>query len=232
MQNIIAAVLNAIPKAGLVEVEVSARHVHLTQDDVEALFGPGMTLTPKRPLSQPGQFLCEERVTLVGPRGRRERVAVLGPIRAKTQIELSASDCVELGVKAPVRLSGDVDGSGPIRLEGPKGSLDLTQGVIIAHNHIHLTPETAEIMRLGLSDYFGLHAKKCVELTPGQVFVPFRQHIGKPAVAVRSVGDTVEKGDLLAEAAAGGISANIHASIGGVVTEITENGARIIAGKG
>jgi Propanediol utilization protein len=148
MQNIIAAVLNAIPKAGLVEVEVSARHVHLTQDDVEALFGPGMTLTPKRPLSQPGQFLCEERVTLVGPRGRRERVAVLGPIRAKTQIELSASDCVELGVKAPVRLSGDVDGSGPIRLEGPKGSLDLTQGVIIAHNHIHLTPETAEIMEL------------------------------------------------------------------------------------
>jgi len=94
------------------------------------------------------------------------------------------------------------------------------------------TPTGRLVMRLGLSDYFGLHAKKCVELTPGQVFVPFRQHIGKPAVAVRSVGDTVEKGDLLAEAAAGGISANIHASIGGVVTEITENGARIIAGKG
>lgn len=148
MQNIVATVLSAIPRAGLVEVEVSARHVHLTQQDVESLFGPGMTLTPKRPLSQPGQFLSEERVTLVGPKGRREHVAVLGPIRAKTQIELSRSDCVELGVKAPVRLSGDVDGSGPIRLEGPKGSLDLTQGVIIAHNHIHLVPETAEIMGL------------------------------------------------------------------------------------
>ena len=148
MQNIVATVLSAIPRAGLVEVEVSARHVHLTQADVETLFGPGMTLTPKRPLSQPGQFLCEERVTLVGPKGRRERVAILGPTRAKTQIELSRSDCVELGIQAPVRLSGDVDGSGPIRLEGPKGSLDLTQGVIIAHNHIHLVPATAEIMGL------------------------------------------------------------------------------------
>jgi len=148
MQNLIAAVLEAIPKSGLVEVEVSARHVHLTQADVETLFGPGMTLTPKRPLSQPGQFLCEERVALVGPKGRRERVAILGPIRAKTQIELSKSDCVELGIKAPVRLSGDVEGSGPIRLEGPKGALDLSEGVIVAHNHIHLTPETAEIMNL------------------------------------------------------------------------------------
>jgi len=158
MNDIVESVLESIPKAGLVVAEVSARHVHLTQADVEALFGPGATLTPKRRLSQPGQFLSEERVTLVGPRGRKERVAILGPIRAKTQIELSKSDCVELGIDAPVRESGDVDGSGPIVIEGPKATLDLKQGVIIAHNHIHLTPETAKVMEL--------HDKQrvCVEL--------------------------------------------------------------------
>jgi len=148
MEEIVAAVLGAIPRAGLVEVEVSARHVHLTQADVETLFGPGMTLTPKRPLSQPGQFLSEERVSLVGPKGRKDHIAVLGPIRAKTQVELSRSDCMELGVQAPVRLSGDVEGSGAIAIEGPKGSIQLKQGVMIAHNHIHLTPETAEVMNL------------------------------------------------------------------------------------
>lgn len=148
MKEVIAAVLDAIPRAGLVEVEVSARHVHLTQADVEVLFGPGTTLTPKRPLSQPGQFLSEERVTLVGPKGCKEHVAVLGPIRAKTQVELSRSDCVDLGVQAPVRLSGDVVGSGAINIEGPRGSITLKQGTIIAHNHIHLVPETAEIMKL------------------------------------------------------------------------------------
>lgn len=148
MDQLVAAVLEAIPRAGLVEVEVSARHVHLTAADVEALFGPGAQLTPKRPLSQPGQFLSEERVTLIGPKGRKERTAVLGPIRAATQVELSKSDCVDLGVQAPVRLSGDVEGSGAITIVGPKGSIQISQGAIIAHNHIHLTPETAEVMGL------------------------------------------------------------------------------------
>ena len=103
MEQIIQAVLDAIPRAGLVEVEVSARHVHLTREHLEILFGKGAELTPKRPLSQPGQFLSEERVTLIGPKGRKERTAILGPIRPATQVELSKSDCVELGVKAPVR---------------------------------------------------------------------------------------------------------------------------------
>ena len=158
MNDIVDSVLESIPKAGLVVAETSARHVHLTQADVESLFGPGAKLTPKRRLSQPGQFLSEERVTIVGPRGRKERVAILGPVRANTQIELSKSDCVELGIEAPVRESGDVEGSGPVVLEGPKGKLDLRQGVIIAHNHIHLTPDTAKTM--GLRDKQSV----CVEL--------------------------------------------------------------------
>lgn len=158
MNDIVAAVMESLPKAGLVQVEISARHVHLTQADVETLFGPGATLTPKRDLSQPGQYLSEERVTLVGPKGSKERVAVLGPARPETQVELSKSDCIDLGLKAPLRESGDVNGSGEVVIEGPKGSITLKQGVIIAHVHIHLTPATAEIM--GLRD----RQRVCVEL--------------------------------------------------------------------
>ena len=132
MEQIVSAVMDAVHRAGLVEVEVSARHVHLSQADVEVLFGPGARLEPKRPLSQPGQFLSEQRVTLVGPKGRKERVAVLGPARKATQVELSKSDCMELGVKAPVRESGDVAGSGAITIEGPCGTLELKEGVSVA----------------------------------------------------------------------------------------------------
>ena len=139
MEEIVSAVMNAIHNAGLVEIEVSARHVHLTQADVEVLFGPGAELKPVRPLSQPEQFVSEQRVTLIGPKGRKERVAVLGPVRKATQVELSKSDCVDLGVQAPVRESGDVKGSGAITIEGPCGILHIEEGVIIAHNHIHVT---------------------------------------------------------------------------------------------
>lgn len=148
MEEIVYAVLDAVHKAGLVEVEVSARHVHLTQRDVETLFGPGAKLEPKRPLSQPGQFLSGQRVTLVGPKGRKERTAVLGPVRGAAQVELSKSDCVELGVKAPLRESGDVAGSGAITIEGPCGSIHLEEGAIIARNHIHLTTADAELLNL------------------------------------------------------------------------------------
>ena len=148
MEEIVSAVLDAVHKAGLVEVEVSARHVHLTQRDVETLFGPGAKLEPKRPLSQPGQFLSGQRVTLVGPKGRKERTAVLGPVRGVAQVELSKSDCVELGVKAPLRESGDVAGSGAITIEGPCGSIHLEEGAIIARNHIHLTTADAELLNL------------------------------------------------------------------------------------
>lgn len=148
MQQVVSAVMDAIHKAGLVEIEVSARHVHLSEADVERLFGPGAKLEPKRPLSQPGQFLSEQRVTLVGPKGRKERTAVLGPARKATQVELSKSDCMELGIDAPVRESGDVAGSGPITIEGPYGTIHLDEGAIIAHNHIHVTAPDSVMLDL------------------------------------------------------------------------------------
>lgn len=150
MEQIVQAVLDALPRAGLLEVETSARHVHLSQGDLVILFGKDATLTEKRPLSQPGQYLAEERVNLIGPKGRKDRTAVLGPARPDTQVELSRSDCFALGTKAPVRESGDVAGSGTITIEGPCGSVTIAQGVIIAKNHVHLTPEVAT--QLGLSD--------------------------------------------------------------------------------
>ena len=150
MEQLIEKVLDTITKAGLVEVEVSARHVHLKESDLEILFGRGAVLHKKRPLSQTGQFLSEERVNLIGPKGKKERVAVLGPVRKETQAELSASDCVALGVQAPLRESGDVAGSAPITIEGPAGSINITQGAIVAHNHIHVPTDVAK--KLGLSD--------------------------------------------------------------------------------
>lgn len=148
MEQLIEQVMDTMTKAGLVQVEVSARHVHLTDQDVEVLFGKGAVLHEKRPLSQKGQYLSEERVTLIGPKGKKERVAVLGPVRSATQVELSVSDCVALGVKAPLRESGDVEGSGPITIEGPAGSLSITQGTIVAHNHIHVPTDVARILNL------------------------------------------------------------------------------------
>ena len=148
MEQLIEQVMDTMTKAGLVQVEVSARHVHLTDQDVEVLFGKGAVLHEKRPLSQKGQYLSEERVTLIGPTGKKERVAVLGPVRSATQVELSVSDCVSLGVKAPLRESGDVEGSGPITIEGPAGSISITQGTIVAHNHIHVPTDVARMLDL------------------------------------------------------------------------------------
>ena len=150
MKQFIESVVDSIVQSGLVEVEVSARHVHLTQEDVELLFGKGAVLHPKRPLSQPGQFLSEERVTLIGPKGKKERVAVLGPVRKATQVELSISDCVALGIKAPVRESGDLRDAGPVVIEGPKGTLDASSAVIVARAHVHVPPQVAA--KLDLQD--------------------------------------------------------------------------------
>ena len=148
MEQLINKVLDTMTKAGLVEVEVSARHVHLTEEDVEKLFGKGQVLHEKRPLSQKGQFLSEERVTLTGPKGKKERVAVLGPVRKATQVELSVSDCVALGVQAPLRESGDVKGSAPMIIEGPAGSIAISEGTIVAHNHIHVPTEVAKMLQI------------------------------------------------------------------------------------
>lgn len=148
MRQLIEKVADLIVESGLVEVEVSARHVHLTQEDVERLFGKGAKLHEKRPLSQPGQFLSEERVTLVGPKGKKEHVAVLGPVRSATQVELSISDCVALGVKAPVRESGDLRDAGPIVIETEGGRIEVGQAVIVAKSHVHVPPKIAQELKL------------------------------------------------------------------------------------
>ena len=131
----------AVSQRLFVELEASGRHVHLTRDQAETLFGHG--LTEKRPLSQPGQFLSQERVTIVGPEGSFRNAAVLGPERKEGQVEVSLTDCRHLGVTAPIRLSGDIEGTPGIRLEGPRGTVDLPKGLIAARRHIHLTPEAA-----------------------------------------------------------------------------------------
>jgi putative phosphotransacetylase len=125
-------------------IETSARHVHLTTEDMGILFGEGATLTPKRDLSQPGQFLSEERVRIEGPKKAFDGVSILGPVRSATQVEVSLTDARTLGVDAPVRESGDIKGSSPIRIVGPKGYVDIAEGVIAAKRHIHFTPEDAE----------------------------------------------------------------------------------------
>lgn len=127
-----------------ITIETSARHVHLTDQDLATLFGEGYALTPKKYLSQPGQFASVERVRIEGPKRALDNVSILGPIRKATQVEISATDARTLGVTAPVRESGDIEGSAPIRIVGPKGAIDIAQGVIVAKRHIHFTPEDAE----------------------------------------------------------------------------------------
>lgn len=131
-------------------VETSARHVHVTKEAFEVLFGAGKELTKKKDLSQPGQFACEERVDVVGEKNTLKNVSILGPFRSANQVELSATDARSVGIKAPVRESGDVAGSGACKLVGPCGEVEMSEGVIIAKRHIHLTPADAE--ELGVKD--------------------------------------------------------------------------------
>lgn len=147
-----AQVVGADPTrdAQVIPIAVSARHVHLTQEAVEKLFGIGATLTPRNPLSQPGQFASEQVVDLVGPKRTIEGVRVLGPVRSKCQVEVSRTDEYALGIDAPMRGSGDVAQSAGITLRGPAGTLTLKEGVIVAWRHIHMTPEDAE--RFGVQD--------------------------------------------------------------------------------
>ena len=125
-------------------IETSARHVHVSRRVLDILFGEGYELTPKKDLSQPGQFACEERVQVIGPKNSFPAVSILGPIRPETQVELSAGDARSIGVKAPIRESGDLEGSAGCKIVGPKGEVELNDGVIVAMRHIHMTPEDAE----------------------------------------------------------------------------------------
>lgn len=141
MENI-DALVEAVVARLFVPVEASGRHVHLTKEQAMTLFGHG--LSPKRPLSQPGQYLSGERVTLVGPKGELDRVAVLGPERKEAQVEISLTDGKALGITPPIRLSGKVEQTPGITLRGPMGEVKLSQGVMVAQRHIHLNPKQAE----------------------------------------------------------------------------------------
>ena len=125
-------------------VEVSARHVHVTKEHLEILFGEGHELTPKKDLSQPGQYAAAERVDLVGPRSTIKNVSILGPVRAASQVEVSMSDARTLGLNPSIRESGNIDGTIGVQLVGPAGTVTLEKGLIVAKRHVHLTPEAAE----------------------------------------------------------------------------------------
>lgn len=150
MQQLVDAVVSSL----FVELEASGRHVHVTKEQAMVLFGH--PLTPERPLSQPGQYLARERVTIVGPKGEFPNVAVLGPERKAGQVEVSLTDARHLGLDVPVRLSGDVKGSPGILLRGNAGCVTLEEGVMAAQRHIHLTPEDAK--------KFGVKDKQTVKL--------------------------------------------------------------------
>jgi len=153
---------NTIPMA------VSARHCHLSQADLETLFGKGYELTKKADLSQPGQFAANETVVIVGPRGSIEKVRILGPARSLTQVEVSRTDAVKLGLNAPLRESGNIAGSAPITLVGPKGSIFKNEGLIVAQAHIHMNPEDAA--------YFGVENGEYVRIrTEGERPVSFEK---------------------------------------------------------
>ncbi len=131
-------------------VETSARHIHVSQADLDTLFGKGYQLTKKKDLSQPGQYACAERVDIVGPKKTLAGVSILGPVRPETQVELSLTDARSIGCAAPVRESGDIAGSGACKIVGPCGEVEINEGVIAAMRHIHMT--TADAERMGLED--------------------------------------------------------------------------------
>jgi putative phosphotransacetylase len=131
-------------------VEVSARHAHVSREHLDILFGKGYELTVKKYLSQPGQYAANERIDVIGPKKELKNVSILGPVRKATQVEISLTDARSIGVLAPIRESGDTAKSAPCKIVGPKGEVELEEGVIVAKRHIHLTPEDAE--KFGVKD--------------------------------------------------------------------------------
>ena len=151
IRSIVEKVLSQVGESKKpIPIEASARHVHLSKEAVELLFGKGATLTKKRDLSQPGEFLSEQRLKLVTAKGELVNVAVLGPERKAVQVELSMTDCRSLGIKAPINLSGDLSGAGGVLLVSPTACLNAKGSVIVAQNHIHMTP--ADAAYYGVSD--------------------------------------------------------------------------------
>jgi acetate kinase len=154
-----------------IPIEASAHHVHLSQQDIEILFGPKYELVKRFDLSQPGQFACEETVNLIGPKGQVERVRVLGPKRKETQVEISVTEEYKLGVQAPIRASGDLQGSPGITIEGTRGRCEISRGVICALRHIHMSPEDALSFGLKDKDTVVVQIKGGRTLTFGDVLV-------------------------------------------------------------
>ncbi|MBU5669764.1 phosphate propanoyltransferase [Peptoniphilus sp. MSJ-1] len=144
--------INSITNHKIV-VGVSNRHVHLSKEDLESLFGKGYELTVKSKLKQPGQFAAEECVTIRGPKGEFKKVRILGPVRSKSQVEISLTDSFKLGVKAPIKESGKLEGTPGIELIGPCGKVNMPNGTIIALRHIHMTPEDAKFMEVNDGDF-------------------------------------------------------------------------------
>ncbi|OIU71799.1 phosphate propanoyltransferase [Rossellomorea aquimaris] len=175
IQTIVEEVMSRLSagteKVNSVPLAVSARHCHVSQADLEALFGKGYTLTKKADLSQPGQFAANETITIAGPRGSLEKVRILGPARHMTQVEVSRTDSIKLGVKPPLRESGDIIGSAPITLVGPKGSLYKKEGLIIAQTHIHMTPEDAKGFGVENGEYVEIKVGGERPVTFGKVLV-------------------------------------------------------------
>lgn len=152
-ENLIDKVIDRIQNEldGSFEVEASGRHVHLSRKELDALFGTGYELTKAKDLSQPGQYASKERLTVVGPKGAFHNVVILGPVRKESQVEVSFTDCLQLGVKAPIRESGDIEGTPGIVLVNGDKSVSLDKGLIVAKRHVHMTPEDAE--KLGVKNH-------------------------------------------------------------------------------
>ncbi len=143
LQDVIEEVVKRVKQEAFIEVEASGRHIHLCQEHIDELFGPGHTLTRMKDLSQPGQYACEERVNIIGPKGTLKNVVVLGPARKETQVEVSLTDALILGVKAPIKESGNIDNTPGITISTPRATITVNKGVIVAKRHIHITPQDA-----------------------------------------------------------------------------------------
>ena len=144
LSEIVQEVVSRVKKEAFIEVEASGRHVHLSEEDVDKLFGKGYTLTKLRDLSQPGQYACKERVTITGPKGSIKNVVVLGPCRKETQVEVSLTDGSTLGLKPPIKQSGDLENTLGVKISTEKGEIELQKGLMVAKRHIHMSVEDAK----------------------------------------------------------------------------------------
>ncbi|PWA13056.1 propanediol utilization protein [Pueribacillus theae] len=153
VEEVVQQLSNKPSSPKIIPIAVSARHCHLSKNDLKTLFGEGYELTKKADLSQPGQFAANETVSIIGPKGSIQNVRILGPTRNLTQVEVSKTDAIMLGLNPPLRESGDIKGSSPITILGPEGSIYLKEGLIIAKAHIHMHPEDAEAFQVKNGDY-------------------------------------------------------------------------------